>query len=85
MQQFARILVEGSSIPVIISEGKHLDLRPIVADITPEAIASGALTAVNTNGLVPITGDFTYLAPIAGSARSQRRASTTRSTSRNSK
>lgn len=66
MQQFARILVEGSSVPVIISAGKHLDLRPIVADITPEAIASGALTAVDTSGLAPITGDFTYLAPIAG-------------------
>lgn len=66
MQQFARVLVEGGIVPVILSDAKHLDLRPIVTDITPEAIASGALTKVDTTGLAPITGDFSYLAPIAG-------------------
>lgn len=66
MQQFARVLIENNIVPVILKDGKHLDLRPIVADITPEAIASGALTKVDTTGLAPITGDFVYQAPIAG-------------------
>lgn len=66
MQQFARLLTEAGVIPVILNGGDHLDLRPIVADITPDAIASGALTAVDTTGLSPARAPFTYLAPIEG-------------------
>ena len=66
MQQFARVLIDGIIIPVILSDSDRLDLRPVVADITPDAIASGALTKVDTTGLKPIIGEFTYLAPIAG-------------------
>jgi 2-keto-4-pentenoate hydratase/2-oxohepta-3-ene-1,7-dioic acid hydratase in catechol pathway len=66
MQTFARILKAGTVIPVIVVEDTHLDLRPLVADITPEAIASGLLTKVDTTGLSPIEGEFTYEAPIGG-------------------
>jgi 2,4-diketo-3-deoxy-L-fuconate hydrolase len=66
MQQFARVLTENGIIPVILRGDEHLDLRPLVSDITPDAIASGALTAVNTNGLSPLRGPFRYVAPIAG-------------------
>jgi 2,4-didehydro-3-deoxy-L-rhamnonate hydrolase len=66
MQQFARILTDKGAVPVILKGGNHLDLRPIVSDISPDAIASGALTAVDTSRLSPIAGDFTYLAPIVG-------------------
>jgi hypothetical protein len=44
----------------------RLDLRPVVSDITPDAIAGGALTNVNTAGLTRISGDFIYLQPIEG-------------------
>ncbi len=53
-------------IPVILAGNEHLDLRPIVPDITPDAIASGALTAVDTTGLSPVQGPFSFLAPING-------------------
>ena len=66
MQQFARVLVERDIVPVVLSDGRHLDLRPILTDITPDAIASGALTDVDTTTLSPIAGDFVYQAPIAG-------------------
>lgn len=66
MQQFARILTNNSVIPVLLKDGEHLDLRPIVADITPAAIASGILNAVDTTGLRAVTDDFVYLAPIEG-------------------
>jgi len=66
MQQFARILINNRAVPVIIREGQHLDLRPLVADITPDAIASGVLNQVDTTGLTPLQGEFTYLAPIEG-------------------
>ena len=66
MQQFARVLTENGVIPVICRGDDHLDLRPIVSDITPDAIASGALTAVNTTGLSAIHGPFHYVAPING-------------------
>jgi 2,4-didehydro-3-deoxy-L-rhamnonate hydrolase len=66
MQQFARVQTKDSVVPVILHGDQHLDLRPIVADITPGAIASGALNRVDTSGLVPLRADFTYLAPIAG-------------------
>jgi 2,4-didehydro-3-deoxy-L-rhamnonate hydrolase len=66
MQQFARVLTENGVVPVILKAGEHLDLRPVVSDITPDAIASGVLNQVDTTGLQPVVGDFTYLAPIAG-------------------
>lgn len=66
MQQFARVLVKGQAIPIIVKDGQHLDLRPLVADITPNAIASGVLNQVNTARLAPLSGEFAYLAPIAG-------------------
>jgi 2,4-didehydro-3-deoxy-L-rhamnonate hydrolase len=66
MQQFARVLTNGAIVPVILKGSEHLDLRSIVPDITPEAIASGVLTAVDTARLTPIGGDFTYLVPVQG-------------------
>lgn len=66
MQQFARILTDKGAIPVILADGKHLDLRPVVSDINPDAIANGALTHVETAGLSAVKGNFSYLAPIEG-------------------
>lgn len=66
MQQFARVLVNESAVPVIIVGGEHLDLRPVVADITPEAIANGVLNEVDTTALKPLRGEQIYLAPIHG-------------------
>ncbi|MFC0399368.1 fumarylacetoacetate hydrolase family protein [Paraburkholderia rhizosphaerae] len=66
MQQFARVLVEGDAVPVIIAGGKHFDLRPVAADITPEAIASGILNKVDTSALAALNGEFSYLTPISG-------------------
>jgi 5-carboxymethyl-2-hydroxymuconate isomerase len=66
MQQFARIITEHGVVPVILQEDDHLDLRPIVPDITPDVIASGALTAVSVNGLSQVRGPRRYLAPING-------------------
>ncbi len=66
MQQFARILARGVAVPVILRGAEHLDLRPIVGDITPEAIASGRLDCGRHGEPGPIGGDFTYLAPIEG-------------------
>jgi 2,4-diketo-3-deoxy-L-fuconate hydrolase len=66
MQQFARILIDSRVVPVILRENEHLDLRSITPDITPDAIASGALANVDTAGLPPIRGEFTYVAPING-------------------
>jgi 5-carboxymethyl-2-hydroxymuconate isomerase len=66
MQQFARVLIDDVVVPVILKDGKHLDLRPIVADITPDAIASGVLDKVDTSGLSPIEGELVFLAPING-------------------
>jgi 2,4-didehydro-3-deoxy-L-rhamnonate hydrolase len=65
-QQFARVLTASGVVPVILKGGGHLDLRPIVPDITSDVIAGGALTKVDTAGLIPLRGDFTYVAPIAG-------------------
>jgi 2,4-didehydro-3-deoxy-L-rhamnonate hydrolase len=66
MQQFARLLTEKVAVPVVRKGNEHLDLRPVVSDITPDAIAGGALAKVDTAGLSPIRGDFTFLAPIEG-------------------
>jgi 2,4-didehydro-3-deoxy-L-rhamnonate hydrolase len=66
MQQFARILIHGDVVPVILRGSEHLDLRPVASDITSRAIADGTLTNVDTSRLAPVNGQFTYLAPIAG-------------------
>ncbi|GAB6995627.1 fumarylacetoacetate hydrolase family protein [Bradyrhizobium viridifuturi] len=66
MQQFARVLTDKGAVPVILKGSEHLDLRPIVSDINPDAIAGGALINVDTSRLSPIAGDVTYLAPIDG-------------------
>jgi 2,4-didehydro-3-deoxy-L-rhamnonate hydrolase len=66
MQQFARVITDTGVVPVILKGGEHLDLRPIVPDITSDVIASGALTKVDTGRLIPLCGDLTYVAPIGG-------------------
>jgi hypothetical protein len=66
MQQFARVLTDKGTVPVIMKGNEHLDLRPVVSDITPDAIAGGALAKVDTAGLSAIGGKFTFLAPIKG-------------------
>lgn len=66
MQQFARVRAGETVVPVILNGNAHLDLHPIVADITPETIASGSLAQVDTSKLRPIGDQFTYVAPIAG-------------------
>ena len=66
MQQFARVITDTGIVPVIIESGKHLDLRPIVPDITSDVIAGGALTKADTTRLIPLRGDLKYVAPIGG-------------------
>jgi 2,4-diketo-3-deoxy-L-fuconate hydrolase len=66
MQQFARVLTDKGIVPAIMKGEQALDLRPIVSDISADAIAGGALVNVDTSRLSPITGSFTYLAPIEG-------------------
>jgi 2,4-didehydro-3-deoxy-L-rhamnonate hydrolase len=66
MQQFARVLTGDGIVPVLLKGKEHLDLRPLVPDITPDAIAAGRLANVDMTGLSPIHGAFTYLAPING-------------------
>ncbi len=66
MQQFARVLTDNGVVPVILKENEPLDLRSVVSDITPDAIASGALAKVDTAGLSPLRGELTYVAPING-------------------
>jgi 2,4-diketo-3-deoxy-L-fuconate hydrolase len=66
MQQFARVQHGNAVIPALVRDAGLLDLRSLVADITPESIASGVLTKVNAAVLKPIPGDVTYLAPVQG-------------------
>ena len=66
MQQFARVFTGKEVVPVVLKGNEHLDLRPVVSDITPDAIASGALANFDTARLSAINEDFTYLAPIDG-------------------
>jgi 2,4-didehydro-3-deoxy-L-rhamnonate hydrolase len=67
MQQFARVLTKDGVVPVILTEGNLLDLRPVVSDITPDTIGGGALAGIDTARLPRIgNGDFTYVAPIDG-------------------
>lgn len=66
MQQLARVLTDKGIVPVILKGTECLDLRPVVSDINPDAIAGGALANVDTTRLTPLSGDFTYVAPIEG-------------------
>ena len=66
MQQFVRVEQCDAVIPALVSSLGLLDLRPLVSDMTAEAIANGALREVNTAGLEPIAGDVRYIAPIHG-------------------
>jgi 2-keto-4-pentenoate hydratase/2-oxohepta-3-ene-1,7-dioic acid hydratase in catechol pathway len=66
MQQFARVLTDKGAVPVILKGDAHLDLRPVVSDISPDAIAGGALINVDTSRLSAVAGQFSFLAPIAG-------------------
>jgi 2-keto-4-pentenoate hydratase/2-oxohepta-3-ene-1,7-dioic acid hydratase in catechol pathway len=66
MQQFARVQQGNTVIPALVNNGELLDLRPLVSDITPETIASGVLSKVNSSTLKPIAGEVHYLAPIQG-------------------
>lgn len=66
MRQFARVLQGETTVPVLVQGEVLLDLRPLVSDITPEVIASGALKKVTATGLKPLPGAVTYLAPIGG-------------------
>lgn len=66
MQQFARLLTGKGIIPVILSGDRHLDLRPLMSDITPDVIADNALVGIDTGRLSAVDGSFSYLAPIDG-------------------
>ncbi len=66
VQQFARVLTDRGRRSRNPEREEHLDLRPVVSDITPDAMANGALIGVDASRLSPVGSDFTYLAPIAG-------------------
>lgn len=66
MQQFARVLTDNGVVPVILRGNDHLDLRPAISDLTPDVIAADALANIDTARLSPISGKFSYLAPIEG-------------------
>lgn len=53
-------------IPALVNNGGLLDLRPLVSDITPETIARGVLSKVNSSIFKPVAGEVHYLAPIQG-------------------
>ncbi len=66
MQQFVRVQQGNTVMPALVSDAGLLDLRSLVPDISPETIASGVLTKVNTAALKPLVGEVRYLAPISG-------------------
>src|ERR1700679_876727 len=66
MQQFARVQQGSAVTPALVSDAGLLDLRSLVADLTPETIASGVLAKVDAARLKPLAGDVRYLAPISG-------------------
>lgn len=66
MQQFARVLTNEGVIPVVLTGNEHLDLRPVISDITPDAIAGNALVNIDTARLSPVSGKLSYLVPIEG-------------------
>jgi hypothetical protein len=85
MKQFARVQQGSSVVPVLVSDNERLDLRSLVADITPESIGSGVLHEFDIATLKPVIGEVQYLAPIHGVRQIPRRALTTRDTSKNSR
>jgi 2,4-diketo-3-deoxy-L-fuconate hydrolase len=53
----SRVFQQGKSvIPVVVSGGGLLDLRPLVSDMTPDTIGSGVVAQVNAAVLKPIAG-----------------------------
>lgn len=66
MMQFARVQTESGAVPVVVAGEVNLDLRSIVTDITPDTIASGALSQIDLATLKPVSGPSSYLAPISG-------------------
>ena len=58
MNQFARVQQSNSVIPVLVSGTELLDLRSVIADITPETIASGVLHEFDVATLKPLTGEM---------------------------
>lgn len=44
MKQFARVQRGNAVIPALFDNGTLLDLRPLVSDVTPDTIASHALS-----------------------------------------
>jgi 2,4-didehydro-3-deoxy-L-rhamnonate hydrolase len=66
MQQFVRVQQNNTVIPALVTDVGLLDLRSLVADITPYTIASGILSKVDTAALKPLSGEVRYLAPIDG-------------------
>ena len=66
MQQFARVLQAETIIPVLLNDSTLLDLRAIVHDITPETIGSGILNKIDISKSKVLSGNVTYLEPIAG-------------------
>jgi 2,4-diketo-3-deoxy-L-fuconate hydrolase len=66
MKQFARVQQGNSVIPALINGTELLDLRSLIADITPETIASGVLREFDVAALKALTGEVQYLAPIHG-------------------
>jgi 2,4-didehydro-3-deoxy-L-rhamnonate hydrolase len=66
MKQFARVQQGNAVIPALVNGTGLLDLRPLISDITPEAIANGVMTKVDGATLKPLGGEVRYLAPIHG-------------------
>jgi 2,4-diketo-3-deoxy-L-fuconate hydrolase len=66
MHQFVRVEQSNGVIPALVSDTGLLDLRSLISDITPDTIASGILTKVNTATVKPLTVEGRYLAPIQG-------------------
>ena len=48
MQKFGPVRQSNGAIPALVSDTGLLDLRSLISDITPDTIASGVLTEVNT-------------------------------------
>jgi hypothetical protein len=54
MHQFVRVEQGNGVIPALVSDTGLRDLRSLISDITPDTIASGILTKVNTATLKPL-------------------------------
>lgn len=64
MQQFVRVILGNMVLPALLNGAQLLDLRPLIADITPKTIASGILAEVDPAPLKPLQGEVLYLEPI---------------------